>query len=220
MVAPAGVLGVAAGDDAPLVALDGGVADLEGHLADELLPAGLDEVHDGGGLLGRGEGGEDGHTIAQREPAEVHPRRADVADEVAASLRHEVKDPVGDRIRDDVELVYRRVGVLLRLVPVYVVQLPEVQPEVAPHVVAQCVEALHDPLYKLLPLRVLLEQRQRRPQRHEEQRLDLDRIAVHPLQKRKKIPQVCESVQALVIQDADVSLIPGQTRKKVKSLLG
>ena len=71
VVAPPRVLGVATRDRLPLVALDGRVADLDGHLADEVLPALLDEVHDGGGLVGRGERGEDGDAVAQREPSEV-----------------------------------------------------------------------------------------------------------------------------------------------------
>ena len=190
VVAPPRVLGVATRDRLPLVALDGRVADLDGHLADELLPALLDEVHDGGGLVGRGERGEDGDAVPQREPPEVHPRRADVADEVAAAGGHEVEQPVRDGLRVDVELVDGRVRVLLRLVPVDVVELLEVQPEVAPHVVAQRRQPRHDPLHDLLPLRVRLQHQQRAPQRHEEQGLDLDRVPVHALQRQRPAGQI------------------------------
>ena len=53
------------------MSLDGREADLDGQLTDEVLPVLLDEVHDGGGLVGRGERGEDGDAVAQREPPEV-----------------------------------------------------------------------------------------------------------------------------------------------------
>jgi len=44
VVAPPRVLGVASRDGLPLVSLDGREADLDGQLADEVLPALLDEV--------------------------------------------------------------------------------------------------------------------------------------------------------------------------------
>jgi hypothetical protein len=101
----------------PLVSLDCWVY-LDRHLFDEALPSLLDEVHDGVGLVGRGERDEDGDAVAKREPPKVHPGGADVADEVAAAGGHEVEEPDRDGLRVDVELVDGRVRVLLRLEPV------------------------------------------------------------------------------------------------------
>jgi hypothetical protein len=58
-----------------------------------------------------------------------------------------------DELRVHVELVNGRVRVLLRLELVDVVELLEVQPEVALHVVAQCRQPRHNSLHDLLPLR-------------------------------------------------------------------
>ena len=90
VVAPPGVLGGTAGDVLPLVALDGGVADLERHLADEVLPPLLNEVHDGAGLLGRGERCQDGDAFPAREPAEVHPCRTNITNKKTTLARHEI----------------------------------------------------------------------------------------------------------------------------------
>jgi hypothetical protein len=56
-----------------------------------------------------------------------------------------------DGLRVHVELVNRRVRVLLRLEPVDVIELLELQPGVAPHVVAQRRQPRHDSLHDLLP---------------------------------------------------------------------
>jgi hypothetical protein len=71
----------------------------------------------------------------------------------AADTRAPPGSTARDGLRVHVELVNGRVRVLLRLELVDVIELLEVQPEVAPHVVAQRRQSRHDSLHDLLPLR-------------------------------------------------------------------
>lgn len=155
MIAPPSILRVASRNDLPFVAFYRRIAYLQRHLANQLFPAFFYQIHYGCRLFRGRQGRQDGHAVAQTEPPKVHLRWAHVPDEVTATSRHEIKHPMGKRIGHHVELVDRRVRILLGLVPVYVIELLRVQPEIVPHVVAQCVEPLHN---LLLALTVLLKQ--------------------------------------------------------------
>lgn len=105
MVAPPCVLRIAASDNPPLMTLHRRITYLQRHLSDQLLPPSLNQVHDRHGLLGRGQGGKNCDTISQRKPPEIHAGRTYVSDKVATPERHEVEEPIGYGVGDDVKLV-------------------------------------------------------------------------------------------------------------------
>ena len=109
MVAPPSVLGVTASDDAPLVALEARITNLERHLAYKLSPPVLKKVHNGHGLIWSCQRREYGDAVAECKPPEVHMGRSYIAHKVASPERHEVKNPIWYGVRHYIELVHRGV---------------------------------------------------------------------------------------------------------------
>ena len=109
MVAPPSVLGVTASDDAPLVALEARITNLERHLAYKLSPPVLKKVHNGHGLIWSCQGREYGDAVAECKPPEVHMGRSYIAHKVASPERHEVKYPIWYGVRHYIEPIHRGV---------------------------------------------------------------------------------------------------------------
>lgn len=71
-------------------------------------------------------------------------------------------------------------------IPVYVIELLVIEPEVITHMEAQSVKSLSDLLNELSAISIRLHHRQGASQSHVEQRLDLNRIPINTLQEKKK----------------------------------
>lgn len=128
------VLWVAAGDDGPFLSIESRVADLERHVPHQVGPLRLDEIQYGVRLFRGCEIGHDGPQVPEREEAEIHVGGLQVSDQVATFVGHPLHEPRRNLVRVDVKLVYGIVRVLLRLVPVDLVELLHVDPVVLPDV--------------------------------------------------------------------------------------
>ncbi|KAK4758452.1 hypothetical protein SAY87_019753 [Trapa incisa] len=82
MVTPPRVFGITTSHYSPFMAFYGRIADLKRHFSNEPLPPCFNEVCDGHCLLGSCQGPQYCDAVAQTEPPEVHPFRANIPHEV------------------------------------------------------------------------------------------------------------------------------------------
>ncbi len=123
MVAPSCVLWITPCHNAPFISLQSRIRHLQRHFAYKLFPAFLKKIHDSRRLFRCCEGGENCHAIADSKPPEVHPGRAHIPNEVTTLDWHEIKNPIGNWIWNDIEFVYSSVRILFCLITVNVIEL-------------------------------------------------------------------------------------------------